>query len=202
MTRGNTIWNYKFSESDGVENTWENPFAILAYENPCDYDILSDAMNGVKRGGQQSQSFMAINPFTGAHSILGGAGGNGCGMGGNETDTGFTNKGSAAAEPNCEIDVEKHKLTRTARLGLLEADKVAFRATVAFNPNLHVGKMVYLEVPNKQFATEDSIRLEPDYGSGYYLISALTHRLVNGGFGTTVIDCISKSVGNGGRTLG
>lgn len=201
MTRKGTTWNYNFVEPGDVQQTWENPFAILAYENPCDYDILSDAMNGVDRQGSPQQSVMTINPMNGIHSMLGGTN-SGCGMGGQETDTQFTNKGSAAAEPNCEIDVEKHKLTRTARLGLLDADKVAFRVTVAFNPNLHVGRMVYLETPNKVQKGEDEIELNPDYGSGYYLISALTHRLVNGGYGTTVIDCISKSVGNGGRTLG
>jgi hypothetical protein len=196
MTRKKETWAYDYNERGDLESTWENPYAILAYTYPCDYDLLSDEMNGAG-----NQSLMAINPFSGAHSILGGSN-SGCGMGGQETDTAFTNKGSAAAEGNCEIDVEKHKLTRTARLGLLDQDKVAMRVTVAFNPNLHVGQMVKLTTYNKQSTSKGELYLQPDYASGYYLISALTHRLVNGGFGTTVLDCISKSVGTNGRTWG
>lgn len=201
MTRKSTTWKYDYSEAGVIAERWENINAMFAYINPCDYDILSDAMNGVDRNtGKNQQSLMAINPFNGIHSIIGGKN-SGCGMGGQETDTAFTNKGSAGSEPNCEIDVEKHKLTRTARLGLLDQDKVAFRLTVAFNPNLHVGKMIELNIPNKLYVNGD-VQVQPEYSSGNYLISALTHRLVNNGFGTTVIDCISKSVGNGGRTLG
>lgn len=195
MTRKGIIWDYTYNEQGRLEESWENPFAIHAYYYPCDYDVLSDEMNGAG-----NQSLMAINPMNGLHSIIGGKNA-GCGMGGQETDVSFTNKGTAAAEPNCEIDVEKHKLTRTARLGLLDQDMVSMRVIVGFNPNLHVGKMVKLTTLNK-IKTLNGYETVPDYASGSYLISALTHRLVNNGFGTTVIDCITKSVGNGGRTLG
>lgn len=200
MTRRDPIWEYEFHEFGHRQNTWEDPHAIFSYEHPCDYDLISDALNGVDRNGKEQASFMGINPVNGLHSVIGGSN-SGCGMGGQETDSMFTNKGTAASEPNCEIDVEKHKLRRTARLGLLDADKVAIRLTVAFNPNLHVGKMIKIKIPNKRVSERES-SMEDDYGSGVYLISAMTHRLVNNGFGTTVLDCISKSVGNGGRTLG
>lgn len=197
MTRKNHIFEFEFNEPGSVGATWENPFNIMAYEFPCDFDIISDLLNGVDDQGVDQNSLLVINPFTGLHSILG-ADNSQCGMGGQEGDTSFTNKGSAQAEPNCDINVEKHKLKRTARLGLLDADRVATRLTVGFNPNLHVGKMIKATIPNKINETT----VQADYGTGYYLISALTHVLKVGGWGTTVIDCVSKSVGYGGSTIG
>lgn len=203
MTRKEKVWSYVYSEKGDVSRTWEDIHATLKYSNPCDYDTLSDAMNGIDPStGTNMQSLMVINPFNGAYGLLGGDE-TGCGMGqpGLDCNVQFTNKLSAEAEGNCEIDVERHKLTRTARIGLLDADKIPYRATVAFNPNLHVGQMVELVNLNKQFIG-DQLQVAIDYGSGLYLIVGLTHRINAGGFGTTTIDCVSQSVGIRGQTLG
>lgn len=202
MTRRNPVFEFEYKEKGNIYYTFGDPHSILGYEFPCDFDVLSDIMNGVDSDGKDQNSLMVINPFNGIHSILGGNNSQ-CGMGGQQMDSSFTNKGSAGQEPNCEIDVEKNKLKRAARLGLLEQDKVALRMTLAWNPNLHVGKMIKVTIPNKLVSSNgEVITTQPEYGSGLYLISALTHNLRHGGFSTTVVDCISKSVGNGGSTRG
>lgn len=193
-------YSFVYKERGNIHDVWEDPHAILSYEFPCDFDLLSDLMNGSDTNGIDQNSLMVVNPFNGIHSILGGSN-SGCGMGGQKIDQSFTNKISAFAEPNCEIDVEKHRLKRQARLGLLDQDKVALRMTVAFNPILHVGKMITVEFKNK-IINEQGVELQQEYASGQYLISALTHNLKIGGYSTTVIDCLSKSVGNQGATLG
>ena len=201
MTRKNHIAEFTYVEAGDTNLLWENPFSIHHYEFPCDFDIISDLMNGIDKG-VDNNSLLVINPFNGIHSILGGNNAQ-CGMGGSEGDTSFTNQGSASAEGNCEIDVERHKLKRTARLSLLDTDKVSLRMTVGFNPNLHVGKMIKATFPNKIVNDNgDFVEIKEDYGSGYYLISALTHNIEMGGYATTVIDCLTKAVGNGGKTLG
>lgn len=200
MSRKEIVWNYYYNEKGDVEYTWENPFALLSYSNPCDFDLLSDLLNGVDpKTGLNNKSLIAVNPMNGMLDLVNGNLG-GCGIGSITNDISFTNKYSAGDEGNCEIDVEHHKLYRVARLQLLEPDKVAFKATVAFNPNLHVGQMIYLEVPNKVQNPDGTITTQPDFGSGYYLISNLTHSIRPGGYSLTMLDCISKSVGNGGST--
>jgi len=199
MTRKNHIAEFAYSEQGRVAQVFENPDSILSYEFPCDFDLIADLMNGVD-GSNDFNSLLLINPFNGIHSIIGGNNSQ-CGMGGGEGDVSFTNQGSAASEPNCEIDVERHKLKRTARLSLLDADKVALRMTVGFHPSLHVGKMIKASFPNKIYKSTDQVEVNDDYGTGYYLISALTHTFKTDGMATTTIDCLSKSVGNG-QTLG
>lgn len=198
MTRKSPVFSFEQVERGQIDVTWANPNAILKYEFPCDFDSLSDVLNGYDQNGVDQNALLLINPFNGIHSIIGGTNA-GCGMGGQATDTAFTNKVSAAAEGNCEIDVEKHKLKRTARLGLLDRDKVAMRLTVGFNPALHAGKMINAQFHNKQ-DINGQLSVEPDYGTGTYLISGVTHHLKTGGYCTTVIDCISESVGQGGQT--
>ena len=188
---------FKYKEKTGIDTTFGKPDTILAYEFPEDFDILSDLMNGVDQDGVDQNSLVILNPFTGLHSILGGANA-GCGVGGSQQAQSFTDKGSAQG---CEIDVEKHRLKRQARVDLLGKDSVALRMTVAWNPNLNTGKMIGVEFKNKILdETGKVIRTEKDYGSGEYLITALTHNIKPGGFSTTIIDCVSKSVGKGGSS--
>ena len=202
MTRKESIWDYEFIEKGRIDETWENPWAMLSYENPCDFDLLSDALNGINPfTGDINRSIVVVNAVNGMVDIVGANPGD-CGIGSAGNDVSFTNKYSAGNENNCEVDVEKHKLLRIARLGLLDSDKIAFRLTVAFNPILHVGKMIKIQTPNKVYNPDGTITVSPDYASGYYLISNMTHKLLPGGFCTTTMDCVSQSVGLGGRTLG
>ncbi len=74
-------------------------------------------------------------------------------------------------------------------MNLLESDKIALRITVPWNPELHAGEIIKLTLKNKN---------DPDqlnYGSGEYLIVSMTHNIRRGGFGTTTMDCVSKTVG-------
>jgi hypothetical protein len=59
---------------------------------------------------------------------------------------------------------------------------------VPWNPNLHAGKIVSFEWKNKNGGLV--------YGSGDYLISSLTHKVLLGGFSTTTVDCITNTFGN------
>ena len=105
--------------------------------------------------------------------------------------TSLTNFNSAKDQDSCNIDVEKHLLLRQARMSLLEEDKIALRLTVPWNPVLHAGNIIEVYFYNKGTNTYDN------FGSGYYLIHSMTHNLRTGGYGTTTMDCVSRSVGGG-----
>lgn len=191
---------FEYREKGAIDITYGDPYSILSYEFPCDFDILAELLNGFDINGNSQHSLLILNPFNGQHSILGGDN-SGCGMGGQEFDYAFSNIDSAEEEGNCEIQVEKYRLNREARMRLLESEMVAVRITIGFNPNLHAGDMIEIKIPNKIHKPDGSIEIVPDYGSGDYLISALTHNLKPSGFSTTVLDCVAKAVG-GGMTRG
>lgn len=78
-------------------------------------------------------------------------------------------------------------------MNLLEKDKIAFRVVVPFNPVLHAGRVIRVNLYNK-----DSLpNLTPLYGTGDYLILHMFHHILPGGMGTTVMDCVSSTVGRG-----
>ena len=105
--------------------------------------------------------------------------------------TSITNYNSAKDQDSCNTDVESHLLLRQARMSLLEEDKIALRLTVPWNPILHAGKMIEVYMPNKGTEKFDN------FGTGLYLIHSLTHTIKNGGYATTTMDCVSRSVGGG-----
>lgn len=200
MARRAPVREFEYSEKTINEKTYNNPREIMGYSFPCDFDILSDILNSIDIDGLDQNSLIVINPFNGIQSLLGNQAKSG-GLGGLNAGATFTNKGSAQTEGNCEIDVEKYKLRRQARLGLLEPDRIPLRITVPFCPAVHVGNVINVLFKNK-IPTPNGLVTVPDYGSGTYLVSALTHNIKVGGFATTVMDCVSKSVGFGGATLG
>lgn len=200
MARQSPIAEFVYNEKTVTDKTYSDPKEIMAYNFPCDFDLLSDILNAVDVDGVDQKSLTVINPFNGIQSILGNQTQT-SGMGGLVADASFTNKGSASAEGNCEIDVEKYRLRRQARLGLLEQDRIPLRLTIPFNPNMFSGKTIDVKFNNK-IITPETVNTVPDYGSGTYLITAVTHTVKVGGFATTVMDCVSRSVGFGGQTLG
>ena len=82
-------------------------------------------------------------------------------------------------------------------MSLLEQDKIALSLTVPWNPMLHAGKMIDVELPRKgvegSAGNEDKLL----YGSGKYLIVNLTHSIKNGGFSTTTMECVAQTAGQG-----
>ncbi|NDB61169.1 hypothetical protein EB001_22420 [bacterium] len=155
---------------------------------PCDYDLLSDLLNGVGAGGQNINALMTMNPFNAQGSFLNGNM-QACVKNGN-LKISMTNKDTAQKKGGCESDVEKYLLRRQARMGLLEKDKVALRLVVHWTPSLHAGDVIYFRWKDKYNGSEL-------YGSGSYLISSMTHRVQMGGYSTTTLDCVSTTVGQG-----
>jgi hypothetical protein len=166
-----------------------DPYSVITFEFPCDFDLLSDILNGVDENGININSLMTFNPLNIDFSQIGGMLGGSCGIGSGNAKVSMTNKGTAGQQNGCETDVESHLLKRQARMGLLEKDKIAFRMVVPWNPDLNVGKIIRFEWKNKN---GDGLV----YGSGDYLISSLTHKVLLGGFSTTTVDCITNTFGN------
>jgi hypothetical protein len=59
LTREASIMDYQFNETGSV---FANPFSILRYSFPCDFDILSDALNGIHENGNNINSIILLNP--------------------------------------------------------------------------------------------------------------------------------------------
>jgi hypothetical protein len=162
---------------------------VIHFSFPCDYDLLSDLLNGLDENGRNinSGSFLNVSDATG--SYLNGTM-SGCIQNGNFKQS-LTNKGTAQQQNGCETDVEKHLLRRQARMGLLEKDKIALRLIAPWNPELHAGDVIEFRLFDKQ---EGSQLL---YGSGNYMISSMSHRIYLGGYATTTLDCVATTVGQG-----
>ena len=171
--------------------SYENPTSISSYYFPCDFDLLSDILNGVGSSGADISSLAAFNPQRGSFSLFGNQA-LGCGIGGGSYKIAMTNQGSESAEYSCPDFVSTYMLKRQARMGLLEKDKIALRLTVPWNPIYNVGKMITISLVNPD---NDTRQLK--YGSGDYLIVALVHNIIAGGFSTITIDCVSRRVGQG-----
>lgn len=178
---------YRYSE---VGNSYANPLSIMTYNFPCDFDLLSDILNGVDLNGRDINTLITINPL----STLTGMFGNPqreCGLGGANQQVAFTNLGTAENQDSCPMDVEKYMLKRQARMNLLERDKIALKLTVPWNPMLHAGSMIEVKFINKLDGTSAL------YGSGDYLIVHMVHNIKNGGFSTTTMECVAKTSGVG-----
>ena len=174
--------------------------AVITFMFPCDFDLLSDILNGVDESGQNINSLTTVNPLNMAMQLfgMGGGGGGGlmsgsCGVGSGNAKQSVTNKGTAKEQGGCETDVEKHLLKRQARMGLLEKDKIALRMTTAWRPDIHVGDLVGLNWKNNRNGAAGGVV----YGSGTYLVTALSHKIMHGGFATTTMDCVAQTVGKG-----
>lgn len=192
MTKQPISYEFIFSEKGTTPNLYSDPHQIITYEFPCDFDYLSDILNAE---GERATLF-DINPANGVRSMLGNQS-TGCGMGGSYASESFTDKGSS---DKCELNVEKYALLRQARMGLLDQDKIALRMTVPWNPELHVGQMIKVTFPNiPSGANYEEIPADQrkDYGTGDYLIVTMTHNLNSGGFATTILDCVAKTIGQG-----
>lgn len=174
------IWNEKGTNEAGFANPW----SIMSFEFPCDFDLLSDLMNGVG-----NSSSIIENIQTGAISQFGSQQRT-TGIGAGLSVYALSDLGSS---DGFNVNVEKYLHLRRARMSLLEQDKIGLRMTVPFNPNLHAGNVI-----KASFLSKDEQTLgQPEYGSGEYLICSLSHSYKAGGFGTTTVDCVSETVAAG-----
>jgi hypothetical protein len=186
MAKQKTTATFFDSEISDNGNRLAIPQAILFHEFPADFDLLSDILNGV---GEESNSLITFNPFTKIVSMFGNSS-SGCGVGGLNLKESMSNQGA----PNlngCNNNVEKYLLKRQARMSLLNNENLATRIVVPWNPTLHVGQTIQIELMNK--LDED----KRNYGTGTYLIAAMTHNIKLGGMATTTMDCVSNTVSKG-----
>lgn len=185
---------FLYSET-GANSGYGNPWSILTYSFPCDFDLLSDLLNGIDTDGSFMTSLTTGNPYAGTWSLFGNQA-LGCGIGGGVYKQSKTNLGSEKAQDQCPYDVEKYLLKRQARMSLLEQDKIALRLTIPWNPVMNVGKMINVMFKRKNVKDPGA----PDgvlYGTGQYLIVNLTHTIKSGGYGTTTMECVADTVGQG-----
>lgn len=172
---------------------YANPFNIMTYSFPCDFDLLSDILNGVDATGADINTLMTFNPLTKSFNMFGNKT-LGCGIGGGVVKTALSNLGSAQQQNSCPDYTHLYLQKRQARMALLEQDKIALRMTVPFNTMLHAGKVITLKI---QAEKQDAGTIL-NYGSGDYLIVSMKHIIKYGGFATTTLDCVSTTVGQGG----
>jgi hypothetical protein len=167
---------------------YQNPNVALAFMFPCDFDYLSDLLNGLDENGQNMNTVAMFNPLNLSAFQVGNSSG-GCGIGGFNFKTAMSNSGTSQQMDSCNYEVEKYLLKRQARMALLERDKVALRMTVPWNPNLHAGSVINLDWRDRYGNVV--------YGNGTYLISSMQHIVRLGGFAVTSLDCVSTSVAGG-----
>lgn len=158
------------------------------YSFPCDYDLLSDILNGIGPQGQNLNGGNVFNLASGAVNAIGSL------LQGNVASAanfavGMTTKGTSQNQNVCDSEIEKWLIRRKARMGLLEKDKIALRVTVPWSPWLHVGNVFYFKWINRFDARV------PVYGSRAYMIVHLTHNIQFGGYATTTLDCIANTLG-------
>lgn len=175
----------------GINSGYGYPYSILNYSFPCDFDLLSDLLNGVNPDGSLNTSLSSTNALASTSSLFGDQA-LGCGIGAGVYNVTRTNFATEQAQDQCRFDVEKYLLRRQARMSLLEQDKIALRLTVPWNPMLNAGKMIEVMFPKKGHNRPEYL-----YGSGNYLIVNLTHNIKNGGFSTTTMECVAQTAGQG-----
>lgn len=180
------IFKYAYSAKTSSDLNYGNPTDIMSYSFPCDFDLLSDVLNGYDEQGNQYSSLIAYNNLTGAVSLFGNMG-----MCGSTPNSAATNTGSEDLQNSCNNNTQEYLLKRKARMSLVEQDKIALRLIVPFNPNLNVGKVI-----NFRYTLNEKVK--ENYGSGDYLIVNMTHNIKMGGLGITILDCVSETVASGG----
>ena len=189
LTQQSPIITYYYSET-GASSGYADPRGIITHSFPCDFDLLSDILNGIDASGRDINSLIVFNPVNKMFSLVGDQT-VGCGIGGGVTKMAQTNRGTAEDQNSCNSGVEDSLLKRQARMSLLEANKIALRITVPFNPELNVGKVIEIDLRNLE---NDNIQ---NYGSGTYLILSMFHNIKRGGYAVTSMDCVSTTVGSG-----
>ncbi len=158
----------------------------VTFSFPCDFDLLSDLLNGVDENGKTINGVATMNFGSGVADLASAVSGV---LDMANRAFSITNLGTAGQQKTCETNVEKHLQLRQARMGLLDRDKIALRITVPWSPWLHAGDMINFHWFNRFNQAEEL------YGSGQYLIAHMTHNIQYGGYAVTNLDCIANTFG-------
>lgn len=168
------------------------PYGLMTYSFPCDFDLLSDLLNGVDLSGKNINTAFTVNPLTMSFNMFGSKT-FGCGIGSGNPKLLNTNNGSDKEQNSCPDNAKLYLNKRQARMSLLEQDKIAFQCTIPWNPSIHAGSVISVDLKNRQQP------LEKNYGSGDYLVVSMKHNIKFGGFATTQLDCVSVTAGRRGE---
>jgi hypothetical protein len=191
LTQQPAVAEYIFQET-GSMSGHAFPYSILTHNFPCDFDLLSDVLNGVGYDGKNLNSLFTFNPIMAMFNKFG-SNTFGCGIGSGLPKMSMSNQGSAEQQNACPDYAHLYVHKRQARMGLLEQDKIALRIMVPWVPFLNAGKIIRLSIPNKADETGTTL----NYGSGDYLIVSLKHHIKRGQPSTITMDCVSRTVGAG-----
>lgn len=194
LTKKSPIQKFREYESGIVAKGIVDPSHVMSYSFPCDFDLLTDVLNGVGTNGRDINSLIVFNPVNKMFSLVGDQT-LGCGLGSGVVKLAPTNRNTAQQQNSCNSEVEKYLLKRQARMNLLDRDKIALRMTVPFDPSLHVGEVIEFQLLNKEALSIG--QLIPNYGAGKYLIMNMFHEIRRGGYAITTMDCVSTTVGSG-----
>lgn len=189
LTKAAPVMEYKYSEV-GIIDGYADPYNLMTYQFPCDFDLLSDILNGIGPDGADINSAVFVNPLLKQFGIFGNQA-IGCGIGGGVLKAAMTNFMSAQQQNACPDYSQFYLQKRQARMGLLEQDKIALRIVVPWCTGLNVGKIIRINLYSKEM---------PDqviYGSGDYLITHLTHNIKYNSLSTITMDCVARTVGQG-----
>lgn len=183
------VETYEFAEP--TTKGYEDKNAVISFSFPCDFDYLSDLLNGINENGKNTNSIGMVDQSLKQFFMkMMGSADCDCGIGESNYKVAQSNAQSAEQRNSCNLDVESHLLKRQARMGLLERDKIALRMVVPWNPKLHAGKVIKFQWKNK----EDNSDV---YGYGDYLIMSMVHNIRMGGYSTTTLECVATTVGQG-----
>ena len=174
------------------EGPFDNYRVAVTFSFPCDYDVLTDIMNGISCDGVNLNSSFTFNYVNGVFDAVN------KGMDIANKFIAMTNLGTSdqqgAGGSGCETAVEKYLHLRQARMALLDRDKIALRITVPWSPWLHVGNKIKFIWINRFDPAQSQIL----YGSREYIIAHLTHNIQFGGYAVTNLDCIANTFGQAG----
>ena len=191
LTKQSPVAEYTFQEV-GASVGHAYPFSLLTHSFPCDFDLLSDVLNGVGLDGLNMNTLFTFNPVMKMFNMYGSKT-IGCGIGSGLPKFSSSNMGSAQQQNVCPDYAHLYTHKRQARMALLEQDKIALRIVVPWNPALNAGKVIRIVLPNKN----DHTGVTLNYGSGEYLIVSLKHSVRRRQPATITLDCVSKTVGMG-----
>jgi len=190
LSSQNPVITYSYDETS---NSYKNVDGIMTYSFPCDFDLMSDILNGVDSNGDDINSAIFFNPWMKSFSLMGSQI-TGCGLGAGVIKSAITNMNSAKGQDMCPDYGNIFLLKRQARMSVLNRDKIALRMTVPFNTVLHAGKVIEVNLYNKTNSGLNNLL----YGSGKYLIVSMFHQILEGGLATTTMECVSQTAGQKG----
>lgn len=181
---------YVYDEVGLAGGGFQNPFGLMTHEFPCDFDLLSDVLNGIDETGKDINTLLTFNPLMRMASVYGSKT-FGCGIGSGNPKISMSAAGSEQQQNMCPDWSQNYVLKRQARMGLLEQDKIALRFTAPWVGHVHPGNVITLDLKNKE---NPSLQ---NYGHGTYLVHSVTHNIKNAGMGTITVDAVSTSVSKG-----